>query len=55
MRQLLQQLARDHDVERGDRVRIMPFGTDAATQIATQTILHDGEHPSAVTLPVIPG
>ena len=32
-----------------------PFGTDTATQIATQTILHDGEHRSAVTLPVIPG
>jgi uncharacterized protein len=32
-----------------------PFGTDTATQSATQTILHDGEHPSAVTLPVIPG
>jgi uncharacterized protein len=32
-----------------------PFGTDAASRIATQTILHDGEHPSAVTLPVIPG
>ena len=32
-----------------------PFGADAATQTATQTILHDGEHPSAVTLPVIPG
>jgi putative CocE/NonD family hydrolase len=32
-----------------------PFGADAATRTATQTILHDGEHPSAVTLPVIPG
>jgi putative CocE/NonD family hydrolase len=32
-----------------------PFGMDAATQIATQSILHDGGHPSAVTLPVIPG
>jgi putative CocE/NonD family hydrolase len=31
------------------------FGTDAATQTATQTILHDAQHPSAVTLPVIPG
>ena len=31
-----------------------PFGTDTATHIATQTILHDAEHPSAVTLPVIP-
>ena len=32
-----------------------PFGTDTATHTATQTILHDAEHPSAVTLPVIPG
>jgi uncharacterized protein len=32
-----------------------PFGTDTATRTATQTILHDGAHPSAVTLPVIPG
>ena len=32
-----------------------PFGTDTAARTATQTILHDGEHPSAVTLPVIPG
>ena len=31
MGQLLKQLARDHDVERGDRVRIMSLGTDAAT------------------------
>jgi putative CocE/NonD family hydrolase len=31
-----------------------PFGTDAATRIATQTILHDVQHPSSVTLPVIP-
>jgi putative CocE/NonD family hydrolase len=31
------------------------FGTDTATQIATQTILHDPEHPSELTLPVIPG
>jgi uncharacterized protein len=30
-----------------------PFGTDVATQTATQTVLHDGEHPSAMTLPVI--
>ncbi len=30
------------------------FGLDTATQTATQTILHDAEHPSAVTLPVIP-
>ena len=32
-----------------------PLGTDAVTHTATQTILHDPEHPSAVTLPVIPG
>jgi putative CocE/NonD family hydrolase len=32
-----------------------PFGTDAATRTATQTILHDKEHPSTVTMPVIPG
>ena len=32
-----------------------PFGTDTATVTATQTILHDGEHLSAVTLPVIAG
>ncbi|GAC1635497.1 MAG: CocE/NonD family hydrolase [Mycobacterium sp.] len=30
-----------------------PFGVDAATHTATQTILHDAEHPSAVTLPMI--
>jgi hypothetical protein len=27
---LLKQLARNHDVERGDRARIMSFGADAA-------------------------
>jgi uncharacterized protein len=32
-----------------------PFGADTATRTATQTILHDGAHPSSVTLPVIPG
>ena len=32
-----------------------PFGTDAATRVATQTILHDAQHPSTVILPVIPG
>jgi uncharacterized protein len=32
-----------------------PFGMDSATRTAVQTILHDREHPSAVTLPVIPG
>ena len=31
VRKLLQQVARDLDVERGDRVGIMPFGADAAT------------------------
>jgi putative CocE/NonD family hydrolase len=31
-----------------------PFGTDAATRPATQTILHDAQHPSTVTLPEIP-
>jgi uncharacterized protein len=32
-----------------------PFGMDSATRAAVQTILHDQNHPSAVTLPVIPG
>ena len=32
-----------------------PFGMDTATHTAIQTILHDREHPSTVTLPVIPG
>jgi putative CocE/NonD family hydrolase len=32
-----------------------PFGMDSASRTAVQTILHDPEHPSAVTLPVIPG
>ncbi|MGX9789715.1 CocE/NonD family hydrolase [Mycobacterium sp. MMS18-G62] len=32
-----------------------PFGENSAVQTATQTILHDGQHPSAITLPVIPG
>ena len=32
-----------------------PFGDSAAGQIATQTILHDNAHPSAIMLPVIPG
>ncbi|WP_144418508.1 CocE/NonD family hydrolase [Mycobacterium sp. EPa45] len=31
-----------------------PFGQSAATVPATQTILHDAAHPSAVTIPVIP-
>ncbi|MUL67627.1 peptidase [Mycobacterium sp. CBMA 234] len=30
-----------------------PFGRDAATVPATQTILHDPAHPSSITLPVI--
>jgi uncharacterized protein len=32
-----------------------PFGQDSSIQTATQTILHDATHPSAVTLPIIPG
>jgi len=31
-----------------------PFGRSATTRPAEQTILHDAEHPSSVTLPVIP-
>lgn len=31
-----------------------PLGRSTATQPATQTILHDPEHPSAVTLPIVP-
>lgn len=31
-----------------------PFGVSARWQKATQTILHDREHPSSITLPVIP-
>ncbi|AFM17700.1 putative hydrolase, CocE/NonD family [Mycolicibacterium chubuense NBB4] len=31
-----------------------PFGQDAEVRPATQTILHDRAHPSAITLPVIP-
>ena len=31
-----------------------PFGQDAETQIADQTIYHDEEHPSHLLLPVIP-
>lgn len=30
-----------------------PFGQDARTQQATQAVLHDAEHPSSITLPVI--
>lgn len=32
-----------------------PFGSSAATLPATQTILHDAAHPSALIVPVIPG
>lgn len=32
-----------------------PFGRSVATQQATQTVLHDAAHPSAVVIPVIPG
>ena len=31
-----------------------PFGMDSATRTAVQTIVHDEDHPSAVTLPMIP-
>jgi putative CocE/NonD family hydrolase len=31
-----------------------PFGVSARTLVATQTVLHDAAHPSAVILPVIP-
>jgi putative CocE/NonD family hydrolase len=31
-----------------------PFGGSAATQPATQTILHDAAHPSSISLPIIP-
>jgi len=30
------------------------FGVDAELAVARQTILHDGEHPSYVTLPIVP-
>jgi putative CocE/NonD family hydrolase len=32
-----------------------PFGMDSATRTAVQTILHDEDHPSAVSLPMIAG
>ncbi|WUD57028.1 CocE/NonD family hydrolase [Nocardia sp. NBC_00511] len=32
-----------------------PFGQNTNAQIASQTIYHDAEHPSALVLPVIPG
>jgi hypothetical protein len=31
-----------------------PLGSDAELQAATQTIFHDGVHPSHIVLPVIP-
>jgi putative CocE/NonD family hydrolase len=31
-----------------------PYGQSTAQRPATQTILHDGAHPSAITLPIIP-
>ena len=31
-----------------------PFAMDAALQTADQTIHHDADHPSSVTLPIIP-
>ena len=31
-----------------------PFGTDAATVVARQTIFHDSTAPSRLVLPVIP-
>ncbi|WP_084265424.1 CocE/NonD family hydrolase [Actinomadura macra] len=30
------------------------FGTDTTTQPASQTVLHDPEHPSSITLPIMP-
>ena len=32
----------------------MPIGTSAETRLAHQAVLHDGEHPSFLVLPVIP-
>ncbi|MFE5287822.1 CocE/NonD family hydrolase [Nocardia sp. NPDC056611] len=31
-----------------------PFGENTNTQVATQTVYHDPEHPSALVLPIIP-
>ena len=31
-----------------------PFGTDAATVVARQTVFHDAGRPSRLVLPVIP-
>ncbi|MGB4135446.1 MAG: hypothetical protein WA971_02710 [Microbacterium sp.] len=31
-----------------------PFGQDAATAVAHQTVHHGGRHPSALILPVMP-
>ena len=30
------------------------FGTDTQMVVANQTVLHDGDHPSHIVLPVIP-
>ena len=30
------------------------FGADRTTKVASQTVLHDPEHPSSITLPIIP-
>ena len=30
------------------------FGVDAETRIANQTIYHDAERPSHITLPIVP-
>ena len=32
-----------------------PFGKDAELQVAHQTVYHDGDHPSHIVLPIIPG
>jgi hypothetical protein len=31
-----------------------PFGQDADLRVARQTIYHDAQHPSAITLPIMP-
>ena len=46
MRELLEELLRDLDVERGNRLRIMPFGADAAT--------HVGGSPAAMPGLIVP-
>ncbi|MFI0480942.1 CocE/NonD family hydrolase [Actinomadura sp. 9N215] len=30
------------------------FGADDETRVASQTVLHDAEHPSSITLPIVP-